>query len=101
MAIQNTRTALITIFSFTVASAGLSISPANAASTSEMISMCTQAAEEQNLITTGEYTARMKSVRGASVKRLSLRYVSSEKGADDVLVECKVRRDKVTEVVAK
>jgi len=77
------------------------LAPAQAAGTSEMVSMCTQAAVSENIIAADQYQAKMKRVNGASLKKLTIEMTPLNGDGAAIMVLCKVRRGAVVDVTVQ
>ncbi|MEM9169642.1 MAG: hypothetical protein AAGC56_08295 [Pseudomonadota bacterium] len=77
-----------------------SVGPAAAASTSEQLALCVSALEQRG-VSTGDYRARFKGVRGGGTKQLAIRMEPRVDGKEPMDVVCSIRRGEVVAVAGR
>ena len=83
---------------FAVAAASLA-APAQAEDWNTHLDACAAAAEEQGIVTAGEYETKFLTASGGSVKRIALEFVPAN--GEPIKAECKVKRGNVKELTIK
>ena len=74
---------------------------AEAASTSDMVEMCTEALDLQSIASKDKYRTKMTKVRGGALKRLTLDVIPLENGDEKMTVECHVKGGEVVKLSVK
>lgn len=72
----------------------LSIAPAFAAGTSDQITLCASALETQGLAPVDSFKTEFVSVKGASLRTVTMKLIPLAGGAEQV-AECQIKRGKV------
>ena len=74
---------------------GLAITPANATSSSEQISLCSTAIVDQGLAPADAVKVKFKNIKGASLKTVTFKLLPLSGEGDGQIVECQIRGDDV------
>ena len=82
-------------------SSALMIAGGASASTQEQVSLCAQELDARGVASLSDYRAKFKGVRGGGTKQVTLKLVPLEKGAEDIMATCKIKRGEVIDVSVK
>lgn len=78
----------------------LSLAPAHAASSSEQISLCNAALEEQGIAPADLFKKKFVSIKGAALKTITFR-LTPLAGGEPQIAECQIRGGKVVGAAIK
>lgn len=82
------------LISAAAATAVLTVAPAYAVGTTEQISMCASALEEQGLAPANVFKQEFVSIKGASLRTVTMKLIPLS-GGEVQLAECQIKRGKV------
>ncbi|MEL7487173.1 MAG: hypothetical protein AAGJ87_08160 [Pseudomonadota bacterium] len=84
-----------------VFSASLFAAGAASASTKDQINQCAAELDARGVASANDYRAKFKGVRGGGTKHVTLKMVANEKGKEDMIATCKIKRGEVIDVSVK